>query len=187
MTTDCDEEEASCEAPSRSQVKVREMNIDDLSDVFHLGEELFEADRVSNLYRTWDEFEVIDMFYGDPEFCIVAEYEDEIVGFALGNTITKSNSAWKYGHLAWLGVKKNYQRFGVAEKLFLRFKALMLKDGVRMLIVDTQAENAPAICFFEKLGFGNPIEHVYLTMNLDNERQIQKKKENGKKVLASVR
>jgi len=35
-----------------------------------------------------------------------------------------------------------------------------------MLIVDTEADNLPALQFFRKMGFGNPQEHIYLTMNL---------------------
>ena len=163
----------------RPNIKVREMEIDDVARVFHLGEKLFKAEKVPNMYRTWDEFEVIELFHGDAEFCLVAEADNKIVGFALGTTITKTHSAWKYGHLVWLGVEPDFQRQGVAEKLFSRFKDLMLKDNVRMLLVDTEAENLPALHFFRKLGFGNPQQHIYLTMNLAAERQLLKKKPNG--------
>jgi ribosomal protein S18 acetylase RimI-like enzyme len=101
------------------------------------------------------------------------------VGFALGTTITKSHSAWKYGHLVWLGVAPEFQRLGVAQKLFNRFKDIMLKSHVRMLLVDTEAENLPALHLFRKLGFGNPQQHIYLTMNLAAESQLFKKKLNG--------
>ncbi len=160
-------------------LKIREMEIDDIPDVFHLGEMLFEVQSLPNLYRTWDEFEVVELFLSDPEFCIVAEFEDDLLGFALGTTIKKSRSAWKYGHLIWLGVKEKFQRFGIAEKLFIRFRNLMIKDSVRMLIVDCQAENIPSVQFFEKIGFGNPISHIYMSMNLSTEYQQyqqQKKK-----------
>jgi hypothetical protein len=36
-------------------VSVRQMEIDDLAAVFHLGERLFTAREAPNLYRTWDE------------------------------------------------------------------------------------------------------------------------------------
>jgi ribosomal protein S18 acetylase RimI-like enzyme len=72
-----------------------------------------------------------------------------------------------------------WQRAGVAEKLFHRFKDLMLEDGVRMLIVDTEAENLPALFFFRKMGFANPQEHIYLSLNLASEIQLLKKR-NGK-------
>ena len=93
------------------------MDIDDLATVFHMGEKLFTAHKVPNLYRTWDEFEVVDLYYSSPDFCLVAEHEEQVVGFALGTTIEKSHSAWKYGHLIWLGVDPSVQSKGVGEKL----------------------------------------------------------------------
>lgn len=161
----------------RPNVKIREMEIDDLADVFHLGEMLFKAEKVPNLYRTWGEFEVVELFNSDSEFCLVAEARKKVVGFALGTTIEKSRSAWKYGHLIWLGVKASYQRSGLGEKLLNRFVDLMLKNGVRMVLVDTEAENLPALFFFRKLGFGNPQQHIYLTLNLAAQQKSLKKKQ----------
>jgi len=165
----------------KALVKVREMTIDDLADVFHMGEKLFLADKAPNTYRAWDEYEVADLFYSDTEYCLVAEFEDEIIGFALGTTVSKSRSAWKYGYLLWLGVLPGFQRKGVAEKLFQRFKNLMLQANVRILVVDTEADNIHALSFFREQGFGNPQEHIYLSMNLDQERQRMnlRKKANG--------
>jgi len=168
----------------RPVIKIREMLIDDIAIVFHMGEELFKAQEVPNMYRTWDPYEVVGLFNSDTEFCLVAEIDDDIIGFALGTTIEKSHSAWKYGYLIWLGVMPAYQRKGIAEKLFRRFKDIMLKNDVRMLIVDTQAENLPALHLFRKLGFGQPQEHIYLNMNVAAEHQRMKKRENG---TASVR
>lgn len=171
---------SSQQAKTKKQaVKIREMTIDDLGDVFHLGEQLFVARKAPNTYRAWDEYEVADLFYSDTEYCLVAEHEGEIIGFALGTTINKNRSAWKYGYLLWLGVLPEYQRAGIAERLFYRFKSIMLHDGVRILVVDTEADNDPAIGFFKHQGFGNPQEHVYLTMNLDQERQRMKKRDQG--------
>ena len=150
----------------RPQVEIREMEIDDLSTVFHLGEKLFTATRVPNLYRTWDEFEVVELFHGDSQYCLVAEAEGEIVGFALGTTISKTRSAWKYGYLVWLGVDPRYQRYSVGRKLFRQLKNLMVDEGVRILLVDTEADNHSALSFFQQLGFGNPEEHIYLSLNL---------------------
>jgi len=162
-------------------VEIRQMDIDDVAEVFHLGEKLFEAERVPNLYRTWDEFEVLSLYQADPEFCLVAELDSRIVGFALGTTITKSHSAWKYGHLVWLAVEPAFQRHKIAKRLFYRFRDLMLESGVRMLLVDTEADNAPALRFFEEIGFGNPEKHIYMTLNLAAQRRklVTRKKRDG--------
>jgi ribosomal protein S18 acetylase RimI-like enzyme len=165
----------------RSNVMIRHMDIDDLATVFHLGEKLFTARDVPNLYRTWDEYEVVTLFQGDSEYCLVAEIDDEIVGFALGTTVTKTHSAWKYGHLIWLGVDPDIQGHGIASKLFHRFQDIMVEDGVRMLVVDSEADNLPALYFFRKMGFGSPQEHIYLALNLDPQlRQLREKKVNGR-------
>ena len=153
---------------------IREMEIDDFPGVFHLGEKLFRAQRVPNLYRTWDEFEVISLYQGDPELCLVAEVDERIVGFVLGSTISKSHSAWKYGHLVWLGVEPAFQRKNTATKLFNRLRDLMLENGVRMLLVDTEADDMAALRFFQEMGFGNPEKHIYMTLNLATHRGIKK-------------
>ncbi len=157
-------------------VRLREMDIDDLSLVFHLGEKLFQPDDYPSLYRTWDQHEITELFNSDTEFCLVAEVDGVFAGFALGTTIEKDRSAWKYGHLIWLGVEPAYQGAGVGEKLFRRFRELMRKDGVRMLLVDTATANEQALRFFQKMGFGNPRRHVYLTLNLANRQSKPKRR-----------
>lgn len=169
------------DSTKRLTIKIREMEIDDVADVFHMGEQLFKANEIPTMYRTWDPFEVTTLYNSDTEFCLVAEDEDTIVGFALGTTIIKEHSAWKYGYLIWLGVHTDYHQRGVADKLFHRFKDLMLKHGVRMMIVDTPADNRRALKFFDKMGFGPPQPHVYLTLNLaaDQQRMRMKPHANG--------
>ena len=167
----------------RLTLEIRPMEIDDLATVFHLGEQIFTPEQTPNTYRTWDEYEVIGMFQDDPEFCLVAEVEGELAGFVLGTTITKSRSAWKYGYLIWLGVNPAFQRNRVADKLFRHFRDLMLAAGVRIILVDMDAENHPALKFFQRMGFRNPEEHIYLSLNLDTVLQQikEKQKDNPKR------
>jgi len=163
----------------KANITVRRMEIDDVASVFHLGERLFTASQVPNLFHTWDEYQVINFFQNDPESCLVAEWSDEaegIIGFVLGTTVTKKYSAWKYGYLVWLGVDPDCHETGVGSRLFKRFRDLMLSEGARMLLVDSEADNLPALQFFRKMGFGHPQEHIFLTLNLDPERQ----KRNGR-------
>ncbi|MBW2526476.1 MAG: GNAT family N-acetyltransferase [Deltaproteobacteria bacterium] len=157
-------------AATLSRVEVRELEIDDLPEVFHLGEKLFTARQVPNLYRMWDEFELVDLYQTEPEYCLVAEAGERIVGFALGTTVEKARSSWKYGYLVWLGVAPSRKQRGIGSKLFREFRARMKKAGVRMLLVDTEASNEQALRFFRKVGFAHPREHVYLSLNLSSPR-----------------
>lgn len=145
------------------------MELEDLPGVFALGERLFTAEAWPNLYRTWDEYELVAMFAADGDTCLVAEQDDEIVGFALGTIIEKRRSAWSYGWLVWLSVAPEVRRSSVGSRLVDRLTELFLEQGARMMLVDTDAQNEPALAFFEARGFGNPRGHLYLTRNLAQE------------------
>jgi len=152
-----------------STIDIRTATIDDLAAIFHLGEKVFTSQAVTNLYRTWDEYEVTTLFNCDPELLLVAETEGKVVGFALGTTIEKARSAWNYGHLLWLGIDPDYARLGAGSRLFDRFREEVESKGVRMMLVDTQADNKPAIDFFLHKGFENPTDHLYMTLNLQKD------------------
>lgn len=157
--------------------RIREMTIDDFSEVFHIGEEVFTAEYSQSLYRTWDEYEITTLFNSDNELCLVAEWGDKILGFALGTTVSKHNSPWKYGYLVWLGVRRDIQKGKVGTRLFREIKRRMKDQGVRMIMIDTSADNEAAINFFQKQGFDNIQQHVYMTLNLARKT----KKKSGKK------
>ncbi|GFO55940.1 hypothetical protein GMSM_29470 [Geomonas sp. Red276] len=157
--------------------RIREMMIDDLPEVFHIGEELFTAEYSKNLYRTWDEYEITTLFNSDSELCLVAEHEERLVGFALGTTVKKQHSPWKYGYLVWLAVRPDIQKMQVGARLFKELKRRFKEQGVRMIIIDTSADNDAAIGFFKKHGFDNIQQHVYMTLNLSRRH----KKKTGKK------
>ena len=154
------------QVPHADEIEIRPMTIDDLAPVFHLGEKLFTPDRWPALYRTWDEYEVVAFFEGDSDTCFVAEHEGKVVGFALGNVIEKRRSAWKYGYIVWLGVDPEMGRHGIGSMLFDAMRDKFIELGVRMILVDTDANNTHAIRFFKKTGFDHENKHVYLSMNL---------------------
>jgi ribosomal protein S18 acetylase RimI-like enzyme len=154
-------------------LRIREITIDDFSEVFHIGEENFTAEYSQSLYRTWDEYEITTLFNSDNELCLVAEAGERILGFVLGTTVTKHNSPWKYGYLVWLGVRKDIQHGGVGSALFKEIRRRMMEQGVRMIIIDTSADNQPAIRFFQKQGFNDIQEHLYMSLNLS--RKSRKK------------
>jgi ribosomal protein S18 acetylase RimI-like enzyme len=160
-------------------ITIREMEIGDLAPVYYLGERLFTRSSFPVLYRTWDSFEVTNYYNSDPEYCLVAEDKmGVVIGFALGTTVEKDHSAWKYGYLAWLGVDPEYQGKHVADRLLKEFEKRVKEDGARILLVDTEAENHRAIQFFSRNGFAQPKSHVWLSKSLTRNQQ------NGAKPLA---
>jgi ribosomal protein S18 acetylase RimI-like enzyme len=152
----------------KTNFEIRDMSIDDIADVFHLGEKLFTAEQHPTLYRTWDEYEVTHFFNSEQELCLVACRNEKVIGFLLGTTIEKPQTAWNYGYLVWLGVTKRYQRYGVAERLLSSIIEKFKAQGMRMLLVDTQADNKGAIRFFKRYGFSHPTKHVYMSLNIED-------------------
>lgn len=153
----------------RPEITIRRMEIDDISPVYHLGERLFTSDKYTILYRTWDPFEVTDAFTSDPDFCLVAE-EDEsgmIAGFILATTIEKEGTAWKkYGYVSWIAVDDNFQRLNLGHRLYRRLEERFKKEGVRMVIADTDADNKHAVAFFNAMEFSASSVHIWLTKTL---------------------
>jgi ribosomal protein S18 acetylase RimI-like enzyme len=163
------------------------MVLEDLPKVYRLGEELFTAEKWPALYRTWDEYEVVEFFASDGEFCLVAvtekgdpssasapapaapdeDADDEVIGFCLGTLIEKRHSAWSYGYLMWMGVDPGLKGRGIGRRLLAHLTDLFVESGARIMLVDTAADNEGALRFFHSQGFGHELEHVYLSRNLD--------------------
>jgi hypothetical protein len=99
-------------------IVVRSMNMADIAEVYHLGNSIFTASDFPNLFRTWDDYTVVQNFESAPEFCFVAELtrqrdadddekddssptitdgvaktssntKAEVIGFLLGDSLTK--------------------------------------------------------------------------------------------------
>jgi ribosomal protein S18 acetylase RimI-like enzyme len=148
----------------KREVIIRQMEIDDIGSVYHLGEKLFTSEEFPILYRTWDPYEVTDYFSSDPDYCLVAQVQGRVVGFVLASTIEKEGTAWKrYGYLSWIGVDDAFQRTNLGRRLYKKLEERLREDGVRMVIADTEADNEGAIAFFKMLGFSLRGQHVWLT------------------------
>lgn len=152
---------------SKPVITIREMEIDDIASVYHLGEKLFTSEELPILYRTWDPYEVTDYFSADSDFCLVAEAGGQIVGFILGSTIEKEGTAWKkYGYVGWMGVDEAFQRSALGSRLYRGLEQRLKEEKVRMVIADTQGDNKNAIAFFKAIGFSVRSEHLWLAKTL---------------------
>lgn len=152
---------------SGKKTTIRQMEIDDISAVYRLGEKHFTSEDFPTLYRTWDPYEVTEYFTTDPNYCLVAEQGDNIVGFTLATTIEKEGTAWKkYGYLAWILIDEECQGMHIGRRLYRELEKRWRSDGVRMILVETGSDNEEAIAFFKATGFSPAGEHVWLAKTL---------------------
>ncbi|MFC2027837.1 GNAT family N-acetyltransferase [Chloroflexota bacterium] len=152
---------------SGKKTTIRQMEIDDISAVYRLGEKHFTSEDFPTLYRTWDPYEVTEYFSTDPSYCLVAEQGDNIVGFTLATTFEKEGTAWKkYGYLAWILIDEDFQGMHIGRRLYRELEKRWRNDGARMIIVETGSDNQEAIAFLEATGFSPTGEHVWLAKTL---------------------
>jgi ribosomal protein S18 acetylase RimI-like enzyme len=152
------------------------MKMKDIASVYHIGNSIFVASEYPTLFRTWDDFAVVENYEISSEFCFVAESDDnddenEIIGFLLGETVTKARVGTR-GYIQWVAVLPPYRRMGIASALIDRFVKVAASENISLLLADTPADNDPAISMFEKAGLCYKTDHVYLTCQL---RDIERK------------
>ena len=138
----------------------------DLINVYDLGNKLFTSDKWQNLYRFWDEYEILERFIADEKFSLVARSKKKIIGFAIGTIIEKERNPWTYGYIVWMGVDPAFVGQGVGKKLLARMTRLFRRQGVKIMIVDTATENKNALRFFQKHKFKESEGHVFLSKNI---------------------
>jgi len=151
------------------QVEVRQMVLEDLSEVWHLGEKIFTPSSLQFTYRTWNIDELLSLFNSDPELCLVAEEakSEKIVGFSLGTILKRPFSPWTYGYFIWAGVQKRLQKSGVGRRLYRELEKRFKDKGVRIVIVDVESNNPAGIRFIKKLGFKEAQTYIWYSKNLE--------------------
>ena len=157
----------SAKKKKKPEAIIRQMEVDDIAPVYHLGSSLFTSEEFPILYRTWDPYEVTGYFTSDPDFCLVAEMESRVVGFVLATTVEKEGTAWKkYGYVSWVGVQEAFQGSSLSRRLYRKLEQRLKENGVRMIIADTEGDNDKAVTFFRRMGFSPRVEHVWMSKTL---------------------
>jgi ribosomal protein S18 acetylase RimI-like enzyme len=152
----------------RTQVEVRQTTLEDLSEVWHLGEKIFTPTSLQFTYRTWNIDELISFLRTDPELCLVAANarSKKIIGFALGTILKRPFSPWTYGYFVWAGVQKRFQRSGVGRRLYRELEKRFKDKGSRIVMVDVESNNPAGIRFIKKLGFKEAQTYIWYSKNL---------------------
>lgn len=146
------------------------MGLEDLSWAFDLGERLFTADKWVSLYRTWEEYELVSNYLEDGQYSLVAWLKNKPAGFVLGTTVDKKSSRWKYGYIVWLAVEPEFSGQGIATKLVEELTQKYRAAGIHIMMADTATSNSHAISFFERAGFDEQEEHLYMFKSIKQGR-----------------
>jgi len=131
-------------------VIVRKMEIEDLPYVWKLGVTEFDMTKLYHQY--WTLPELVHAMVNDADFCIVAEEQGKIVGFAIGH---RKFSAWRedLSIIEWCAVEKKHQKKGIGTKLCRGLIEKFRKAGASGVIADIKADNEASAKLFRKLFF----------------------------------
>jgi ribosomal protein S18 acetylase RimI-like enzyme len=153
----------------KRQIEIRQMTLEDLSEVWHLSEKIFTPSSLQFTYRTWNINELLSYFYSDQELCLVAQNTNskKIVGFALGTILKRPLSPWTYGYFVWAGVQKMRQRGGVGRRLYKELEKRFKDKGARIVIVDVESTNQAGINYIKKLGFKEAQSYIWYSKNIE--------------------
>ncbi len=85
--------------------------------------------------------------------CVVAEaLRDNAEAATIGFCITAHKSSW--GYIVTMDVLGEYRRHGVGSMLLVEAERRLIAAGVRQIGLETATDNAPAIAFWQKHGYG---------------------------------
>ncbi|HUW49100.1 MAG TPA: N-acetyltransferase [Patescibacteria group bacterium] len=154
---------------SKLRIQIRQMILEDVSGVWHLGQQLFTPSSLQYTYRTWNTDELLSLFNNDPELCLVAEdsSSEKIVGFSLGMILKRPFSPWTYGYFIWAGVRKTLRKRGIGPRLYRELEKRLRLKGARIVIVDVEGSNPAGIQFVKKLGFEEAQTYFWFSKNLE--------------------
>ena len=133
------------------KIKIRVMQEEDMPAVAAIQSQVLSTRR-----HDYKALKARAMTSRSPVMPLVAEVDNEIVGFVMGET-----SDGEYGvpgTIGWIdsiGVSSNYQRQGVARMLVEELITSMCKVGVCKVYTLVNWRDGDMLGFFDKLGFTN--------------------------------
>ena len=86
-------------------------------------------------------------------FAIVAEIDDKIVGYLLGEESNIPYYNFKIAELCNMCIDSNYRKQGIGSALYKEFEKSFNEQGITHFIVTASFKNESAKAFYKKMGF----------------------------------
>ncbi|NCO80368.1 ribosomal protein S18-alanine N-acetyltransferase [bacterium] len=122
-------------------IKIREVSLSDLNEVLEIERASFPKKQVYSKSR----FERYSQKC--PESFIVAESEDEVVGYTIGKS--KNERA----EIISLAVRPDFRQKGIGRELTIFLISHFKKRGAKEIFLEVRTGNKTAISFYKNLGF----------------------------------
>lgn len=95
----------------------------------------------------WSYQALVDLLEQDSIDLLVVYQSDTVVGYCLYQMM------FEQAEILRIGTHPNYQRQGIASKLFARLNQQLQALTVESLLLEVRADNLPAIALYEQQGF----------------------------------
>lgn len=140
-------------------VNFRKAALTDLESIIAIEKKIFGS-------GSYPAFVVRQLFDVSGHYFIVAEEDNQILGYALGAVNTKQKQAWVLS----LGVSEKARGRGLGKQLTEQLIEVLKTEDLKEIALTVFPENNAAIKIYKDLGFeGSPVLNNYF---LDNEARI---------------
>jgi flavin-dependent dehydrogenase/ribosomal protein S18 acetylase RimI-like enzyme len=147
-------------------LNVRRMTVRDIDQVLRLDEKI-----TSKPHAAYYESKAAAYISRAPEYCLVAEHRDRVVGFVLGDVRGWEFATELSGWLEIIGVDPDYQGQGVSRALMDELCEKFRRAGVQLINTMVNWNDGDLIDYFRANGFDRG-EYVNLVKSLDEETKI---------------
>ena len=142
------------------EITIREAEAGDEESIKRLNVEVFEHDAEfdPNLDLAWPDSPAGGSFYkalasGEKDFCFIAEYGGEPVGFI---SLHRKNTSYRKGEMYEvdvIGVSEEFRGKGIGTQLMRHAEDFVREKGADGLLLDVYSGNESAIGFYTQNGF----------------------------------
>lgn len=140
-------------------MNIRRAELKDLKRVQELNNELFELE-IQNfdkfLTKEWPLLEGGRTYFENAitnGFVIVAEINNEVVGYLLGEECDIPYYDFKIAELCNMCVDEKYRKQGIGGALYNEFEKYFKSQGITHFIVTASYKNENAKAFYRRMGF----------------------------------
>ncbi|MBE5736257.1 MAG: GNAT family N-acetyltransferase [Clostridiales bacterium] len=140
-------------------MRIRKAELKDLSRIQELNNELFELE-IANfdkyLIKDWPLSNEGKTYFENAikeSFVAVAEIDNKIVGYLLGEETDIPYYNFKIAELCNMCIDGNYRKQGIGNALYKEFESYFRMKGISHFVVTASFKNESAKAFYKKMGF----------------------------------